>query len=295
MRSVFDMVERIGRTTSTVLITGESGTGKELIARAIHRSSPRAARPFVSINCGALPENLLESELFGHERGAFTGRGPREEGALPGGRGGDALPRRDRRDLGRDAGEAPPRAPGARRPARRRERRGAGRRADHLRHEQGPREEGRREELPRGPLLPDRRHPAPDPPAARAARGHPLLVRHFLRKVSEEQGIPEKKISTEAMRVLEAHAWPGNVRELENLIERTVALEPGAVITTGLAAGELPAARGGPGRGAPDAVRPAARGLRPRGVPRVDRQAADAAGARAGGRRPGRTPPSSSG
>ncbi|MBP7677637.1 MAG: sigma-54-dependent Fis family transcriptional regulator, partial [Thermoanaerobaculia bacterium] len=72
MRAVFDLIDRVGRTTSTVLITGDSGTGKGLIARAIHRSSARADRPFISINCGALPENLLESELFGHEKGAFT-------------------------------------------------------------------------------------------------------------------------------------------------------------------------------------------------------------------------------
>src|ERR1035437_7216186 len=73
MRALFDLISRIGKTTSTVLINGESGTGKELIARAIHQASARAARPFISINCGAMPENLLESELFGHERGAFTG------------------------------------------------------------------------------------------------------------------------------------------------------------------------------------------------------------------------------
>ncbi|MBK9963875.1 MAG: sigma-54-dependent Fis family transcriptional regulator [Holophagales bacterium] len=73
MRALFELVARIGKTTSTVLITGDSGTGKELVARAIHVASARATRPFISINCGAMPENLLESELFGHERGAFTG------------------------------------------------------------------------------------------------------------------------------------------------------------------------------------------------------------------------------
>src|SRR5262249_30397611 len=73
MQAIFALIERIARTTSTVLVHGESGTGKELIARAIHFASPRSGRRFLSINCGALPENLLESELFGHERGAFTG------------------------------------------------------------------------------------------------------------------------------------------------------------------------------------------------------------------------------
>src|SRR5262249_50679974 len=73
MRAVFELVAGIGKTTSTVLVAGEWGTGKELIARAIHKASARASRPFISINCGAMPEPLLESELFGHERGAFTG------------------------------------------------------------------------------------------------------------------------------------------------------------------------------------------------------------------------------
>ncbi len=91
------MVERVASARTTLLITGESGTGKEVVARAIHSRGRRAAQPFVAVNCGAIPEGLIESELFGHERGAFTGAVGRQGGALRGGRRRDALPRRGRR------------------------------------------------------------------------------------------------------------------------------------------------------------------------------------------------------
>ena len=232
MRAVFDMIERIGRTTSTVLITGESGTGKGLIARAIHRSSSRAARSFVSINCGALPENLLESELFGHEKGAFTGAVREKKGLFKEADGGtlfldeigetslamqvkllQVLQERVVRRVGGNVEEPVD------------VRIICATNKDLVRKVA---EKTFREDfyyrIAVIPLL--------IPPLRERREDLPLLVRHFLRKVAAEQRIPEKKISTEAMRVLEAHPWPGNVRELENLIERTVALEPGAVITT---------------------------------------------------------------
>jgi len=232
MRSVFDLVDRIGRTTSTVLITGESGTGKGLIARAIHRTSARAARPFVSVNCGALPENLLESELFGHEKGAFTGAVKEKRGLFKEADGGtlfldeigetslamqvkllQVLQERVVRRVGGNVEEPVDVRIIC---------------ATNKDLAQKVAEKSFREDFYyRIAVI-----PLQIPPLRERREDIPLLVRHFLRKVTSEQGLAEKKISAEAMRLLEAHAWPGNVRELENLIERTVALEAGAIITT---------------------------------------------------------------
>ena len=232
MRALLDLVDRIGKTTSTVLVSGESGTGKELIARAIHEASPRAGRTFVSINCGAMPESLLESELFGHEKGAFTGAIKEKKGLFQEAEGGTlfldeigetsltmqvkllrAVQERVIRRVGGNAEEpidvriiCATNKDLAKRVA----------------------EGAFREDLYyRINVI-----PLPIPPLRERREDIPYLVRHFLRKVAREQGVPEKKISTEAMRLLEAHPWPGNVRELENLIERTVALEPSDVITS---------------------------------------------------------------
>jgi DNA-binding NtrC family response regulator len=231
MQEIFRTVERIGKVSSTVLLTGESGTGKELIARAIHYTSIRKDKKFVSINCGALPENLLESELFGHERGAFTGAVKEKRGLFT---------EADNGTLFLDEiSETTPTM-----------------QVKLLRaiQEKVIRKVGGNEEtsvdvriiaatnkdltelVTEGKFREDLFYrinviPIVLPSLRSRVEDIAPLTQHFIIKICKEQKIPEKKISTEAMRLLEAYPWPGNVRELENTIERTVALEPGQVIT----------------------------------------------------------------
>jgi two-component system, NtrC family, response regulator PilR len=231
MQEIFRTIERIGKVYSTVLLTGESGTGKELIARAIHYSSIRKEKKFVSINCGALPESLLESELFGHERGAFTGAIKDKRGLFSEADGGTLFLD--------EISETTPTT-----------------QVKLLRaiQEKVIRKVGGNEELSvdvriiaatnkdltdlvaEGKFREDLFYrinviPIHLPPLRSRLEDIAPLTQHFIAKICRDQKIPEKKISMEAMRLLEAHPWPGNVRELENSLERTVALEPGPIIT----------------------------------------------------------------
>ncbi len=230
MQEIFRTIERIGKISSTVLLTGESGTGKELIARAIHFSSIRKERKFVSVNCGALPETLLESELFGHERGAFTGAVREKRGLFQDADNGTLfldeisettptlqvkLLRAIQEKLIRKVGANDEVSVDVRIIA------AANRDLNDLVADGKFREDlfYRINVIPIA-LPPLRSRPEDIAP----------LTMHFIAKICKEQKIPEKRISIEAMRLLEAHPWPGNVRELENTIERTLALEAGPVI-----------------------------------------------------------------
>ena len=135
MRSVCRSIEKVSPTSATVLVLGESGTGKELLARAVHRLSRRADKPFVAINCAAIPDTLLESELFGYEKGAFTGAAKRTIGKLEMRQRRHGVPRRDRRDAGPAAGQAAARPAGTHHRTGRRPRAGAARPAHRLRHQ----------------------------------------------------------------------------------------------------------------------------------------------------------------
>jgi two-component system response regulator PilR (NtrC family) len=232
MQAIFALVERIARTTSTVLVHGESGTGKELIARAIHFASPRAGRRFLSINCGALPENLLESELFGHERGAFTGAVREKKGLFQ---------EADRGTLFLDEiGElTPPMQVKLLRALQEKTVRKVG----------GNQEEpvdvrvitatnqNLESRLATGEFREDLYYrinvlPIHLPPLRQRREDIPLLVDFFLQKYSRQMDLPTRQISVEAMRLLEGYDWPGNVRELENVIERALALSHAETIST---------------------------------------------------------------
>jgi two-component system, NtrC family, response regulator PilR len=225
MLAVFKMIETIARTNSTVLITGESGTGKDLVARAVHFNSMRHDQPFVALNCGAIPETLLESELFGHMRGAFTGADQNKKGLLEVAERGTIFldeigemnaamqvkllrvlqERRFRRLGGTDEVRADVRVIAA-----------------------------TNQELPR--LVADGRFRedlfyrinvigVQLPPLRDRLEDIPLLADHFLAKFSTHMEKPVRAISREAHERLAAYRWPGNVRELENAIERAMAVE----------------------------------------------------------------------
>ncbi len=224
LQAVFRRVEKVANTNTSILIQGESGTGKELIARAIHHNSQRAERPFVAINCGALPESLLESELFGHTKGAFTGAVTNKLGLFRSAEGGTVLLD--------EVGEIPP--------------------AMQVRllralqeHEVTPvgsseavafdarivcaTNRDLEKEVADGRFREDLFYRLNVieihlPPLRERREDIPLLVRNFITRTAHEQSSVEKPIDAAAMSALINYAWPGNVRELQNAIERAFTL-----------------------------------------------------------------------
>jgi two-component system response regulator PilR (NtrC family) len=239
MRALYQMVEKVAPARTTVLITGESGTGKELVARALHAKSTRASAPFVPVNCGAIPEGLIESELFGHVKGAFTGaQGPRP-GLFQAAKGGTLfldeigeLPLALQVKLLRAIQERRVRAVGADEDEEIDVRLIAATNRD-LAAEVAA---GRfREDLYYRLNVIQLRVP----PVRERREDVMLLADHFLRRFEAEHGRERLDLSREAKKSLDAYDFPGNVRELENLIERAVTLSDGPEVTLDALPGPL--------------------------------------------------------
>ena len=231
MKAVIQLADQVARSEASILITGESGVGKEVMARYLHANSKRAERPFISVNCAAIPDNLLESELFGHEKGAFTGAVARRIGKFEEADGGTLLLDEISRDGRPASGQAAARHPGAGHRPRRRHQARAGQHPHH-RHLQPRPGQGRgRGRVPRRPSVPpERREPAPAVPARASGRrgGAGRSLRQEIRRRQRRAGAAA--VSADARRALAAHRWPGNVRELENAMHRAVLLAVGAEI-----------------------------------------------------------------
>ncbi len=231
MQEVFRLLQKVAPTDSSVIIYGESGTGKELVARAIHKNSRRSDGAFIRVHCGALAETLLESELFGHEKGAFTGALKRKQGRFELAHGGtifldeigDISPAMQvrllrvlqEREFERVGGEETVRVDARVIAATHRD----------LKSEV---EAGRfREDLYyRLHILPIHL-----PPLRQRSSDVSLLIQYFLAKMMQELGKPELRLDDEALHLMQQYHWPGNVRELENLIERAAVLCEQGVIT----------------------------------------------------------------
>jgi len=221
---VFDTIRKIADSPSTAMITGESGTGKELVARAIHFNSYRRDKPFMSVNCGAIPEGLMESELFGHVRGAFTGALNAKRGLIEEADGGTLFLD--------EVTEIPPLLQvKLLRAIQLREIRRVGDTKDMKtdvrliaasnRDLEGAVQEGilREDLFYRLNVIPIQL-----PPLRERREDIPLLIAHFLQKFSKELGKDVRAVAPEAMAVLERYHWPGNIRELENVLERAIVL-----------------------------------------------------------------------
>jgi DNA-binding NtrC family response regulator len=246
MRELFGLVDSVAPTDATVLLLGESGTGKELLARAIHERSARAAGPFVPINCSALTDTLLESELFGHVRGAFTGASSSRIGVFEqASRGtlfldeiGDISPAMQVRLLrALQEGEIKPvgsteiRQVDVRVVAATNRDLEAAARAGTFRPDLYYRLNVVALELP---------------PLRQRPEDVPLLVHHFLTRYAARFGKAVSRLAPEAMEALQGYGWPGNVRELQNVVQRAVVLAPGDVVTLDLLPGPLRQSRGTP-------------------------------------------------
>jgi DNA-binding NtrC family response regulator len=239
IRKIYTLIEQVAPSSASVLITGESGTGKELVARTIHNMSPRREKPFVAINCSAIPESLMESELFGHEKGAFTGAATRRQGCFEIADSGTLLLD--------EIGEMP-----------------ALLQAKLLRviEERAVRRLGSREEIDVDVRLLAATNRQPQqavsegklrsdllyrlnvfsihlPSLRERKEDLPVLAQHLVTQLAEKHGRPARFLSRAALEALQFHSWPGNVRELRNVIERALILEDADQITTEYLPGSL--------------------------------------------------------
>lgn len=232
MRQVFERIARVAPTQSTVLITGESGTGKELVARELHQRSDVSEGPFRPISCGAIPENLIESELFGHVEGAFTGADQDKKGLFEAAEGGTVfldeigeLPKSTQVKLLRVLQEKKIKPVGGNREFEIDCRILAATNRD------------LREAVEAGTFREDLFYrlnviPIELPPLRQRREDLPLLLEHFVEQYADEVGHPVEGVTADAKRILLNYSYPGNVRELENVVQRAVTLETGDMITT---------------------------------------------------------------
>jgi two-component system, NtrC family, nitrogen regulation response regulator NtrX len=232
MQQLRQLIDTAGPTNSRVLIGGENGTGKELVARAIHLQSARADRPFVAVNCAAIPETLIESELFGHEKGSFSGATSMKRGQFEQADGG-TLFLDEIADMSLNTQAKVLRA---------------------LQEQQFTRVGGTKlikvdvrvlaasnkdllKEIEKSTFREDLYYrlnvvPIVVPPLRERREDIPLLIRHFMKLHADEQGLKVKEVTPEAMNVFQLYEWPGNIRELRNLIERLMIMVPGPIIDT---------------------------------------------------------------